>query len=326
MRENDQVVDSEESSPFDVEGAVPFWRPLAETGDVFAQYHLGLVYLGGGAVKYDDEAERLVRVGAYDAEAAKWFQAAADQGHAEARRTLGWMYNSGHGVPKSSSEAVRWFRLAAEQGDVDAQHSLGHMYHEGEGVPQDDAEARRWYHLADEQGEPGAGIWLAIWQAQQATAEDAKRHWLAAEQGDVDAQYWVGCMYSQGIILPKDYNNALKWFQAAANQGHAEAQYALGNFKDVPEVRLNNAEAARWYRLAAEQGHVYAQTQLGLMYQEGEGVPQDYVLGHMWSNLAASQGGKPARENRDILAGKMTPDQIADAQRLAREWKPAAER
>ncbi len=78
----------------------------------------------------------------------------------------------------------------------------------------------------------------------------------------------------------------------------------------------------RLFRLAADQGHAKAQYSLGAMYALGQGVPQDFVQAHMWSNLAAAQGDEPARKLRDKLAKKMTPAQIAEAQRLAREWTP----
>ena len=58
------------------------------------------------------------------------------------------------------------------------------------------------------------------------------------------------------------------------------------------------------------------------MYDNGRGVLQDYVRAHMWYNLAAAQGNKPATKNRDLLAKRMTPAQIAEAQKLAREWRP----
>ncbi len=74
--------------------------------------------------------------------------------------------------------------------------------------------------------------------------------------------------------------------------------------------------------MAAEQGHASAQYYLGLMYGEGQGVPQDYVQAHMWFNLAGAQGDKEAAKARDHVAGLMTPAQLAEAQRLAREWKP----
>ena len=78
--------------------------------------------------------------------------------------------------------------------------------------------------------------------------------------------------------------------------------------------------------MAAEQGNAAAQYNIGVMYYKGQGVPQDYVQAHMWFNLAASrleaEKRNEAVKNRDIIASRMTPAQIAEAQRLAREWKP----
>jgi TPR repeat protein len=98
-------------------------------------------------------------------------------------------------------------------------------------------------------------------------------------------------------------------------------------------VLQDYVEAARWYRRAAEQGVATAQANLADMYAFGRGVPQDYVLAHMWFNLAASRypaseidARKKAIHNRDLVASKMTPAQIAEAQRLAREWKPKKEK
>ena len=83
----------------------------------------------------------------------------------------------------------------------------------------------------------------------------------------------------------------------------------------------------KWYRKGADQGDAAAQLNLGIMCYYGRGLPQDYVEGHKWLNLAAtwflpSEAEKRARaiKNRDIVAKKMTPSQIADAQSLAREW------
>ena len=78
-------------------------------------------------------------------------------------------------------------------------------------------------------------------------------------------------------------------------------------------------EAVKWYTKAAEQGNAPAQYNLGVMYGKGEGVLQDNVYAHMWFNIASSNGNEISRDNRDIVAERMTPDQLAEAQRLARE-------
>ena len=89
------------------------------------------------------------------------------------------------------------------------------------------------------------------------------------------------------------------------------------------------ASAAGVASPAAEQGHAGAQYNRGVAYGKGKGVPQDYVQAHMWFNLAASRFSASeaedrdrAVENRDMIASRMTPEQLAEAQRLAREWKP----
>jgi TPR repeat protein len=113
-----------------------------------------------------------------------------------------------------------------------------------------------------------------------------------------------------------------------AEAGDAEAQFDLGFMyyegEGVPE---DHAEAVRWYRLAADQGLAEAQFNLGLMYGNGEGVPQDDVQAHMWLNLVASRSTGEDRESavsaRDRVRARMTAEQVAEAQRLAREWNAA---
>ena len=110
-----------------------------------------------------------------------------------------------------------------------------------------------------------------------------------------------------------------------AEQGDARAQYNLALWYAFGQGDLeDDAEAVRLYRLAADQGHADAQSNLGLLYENGEGVPQDYVQAHMWTNLAVAQFSGEDRDrrerNRDIIAAKMTAEQVVEAQRLAREW------
>jgi len=166
-----------------------------------------------------------------------------------------------------------------------------------------------------------------------------------AEGGLPEAQLNLGLMYEKGQGVPQDYAEALKWYRKAAEQGNAkavmwyrkaaeqgnaEAQFGLGHMYDerlgVPQ---DYAEAAKWYRRAAEQGFAEAQTNLGIMYFTGQGVPKDYVLAHMWFNRATSRypaseisKRKRAENFRNVAASKMTSAQIAEAQRLAQEWKP----
>ena len=108
---------------------------------------------------------------------------------------------------------------------------------------------------------------------------------VKAEQGNAGAQVSLGLMYARGEGVPQDYEKAVEWWSRAAEQGNSRAQFKLG-----------------------------------LVYSNGEGVPQDYVMAHMFADISAENGSEDGINHRNILAKKMTPSQIAEAQRLAREW------
>ncbi len=137
-------------------------------------------------------------------------------------------------------------------------------------------------------------------------------------------------MYDEGRGVPQNDVEAAYWFRRAAEQGDADAQFILGALYAEGQVLPQmNGLAVHWYCKAAEQGHVRAQYNLGLMYGDGRGVPQDYVQAHKWINLAAARFSSSEWELRDAavqlrneVAAKMTSEQIAEAQRLVREWKP----
>ena len=83
--------------------------------------------------------------------------------------------------------------------------------------------------------------------------------------------------------------------------------------------------ALQEFRLLAEQGHTEAQVNLGIIYSQGRGVPKDAVQAYRWYTLAAGQGDDLAEKFKDHLEKPIPPDQIAEAQRLAREWKAKGE-
>ncbi len=117
-----------------------------------------------------------------------------------------------------------------------------------------------------------------------------------------------------------------------AGQGTSEAQFNLGYLYFIGKgVAQDHAEAARWYRKAANQGFLIAQFNLGHSCEKGLGVPQDDVQAHMWFDLAASRSSRwkemqeAAANARDAVASRMTPAQVAEAKKLAGEWKPKKE-
>ena len=150
---------------------------------------------------------------------------------------------------------------------------------------------------------------------------------LLADQGEALAQAQLGYMYDMGEGVPENDAEAVKWFRLAAEQGYVPAQHSLGAmYHSGQGVPKNYAEAVKWYRLAAEQGDAGAQTSLGSMYALGRAVPEDYIQAYMWLNLAAAQGDELAVRGKDLVRNQMTPEQIADAQRLSAAWKPVGKR
>jgi TPR repeat protein len=120
----------------------------------------------------------------------------------------------------------------------------------------------------------------------------ALRLWAPpAAQGNAVAQHNLGWMYLNGLGVPKDDKQAVKWYRLAAEQGDAWAQNYLGvAYENGEGVTKDDKEAIKWYRLAAEQGEAYAQHNLGWMYQNGQGVPKDDREAIKWYRLAAEQG------------------------------------
>ncbi len=124
------------------------------------------------------------------------------------------------------------------------------------------------------------------------------------------------------------YATAWEEWRPLAEQGDANAQYYLGVMHQNGEgVSQNYALAVLRYFQAAEQGLASAQKNLGVMYARGDGVAQNYVFAHMWLNLAVARFPRgvtrdEATNFRDGIANYMTPAEVAEAQRLAREWKP----
>ena len=194
---------------------------------------------------------------------------------------------------RASAENVRLNRQSAEQGDANAQLQLGRAYVSGSGVPQDTAEGIRWIRLA-------------------------------ADQGHVGAQYALASAYSLGQGVLKDESEAARWYRRAAEQGSTGAQFLLAEmYVDGRGVIKDVLEAERWYRTLvenlAEKGEDGGgpQFRLGLLYQNEDAL-KDYVLAHMWFNVASASGWEWAGHSRDQIELSMTREEILRATDLAR--------
>ena len=222
-------------------------------------------------------------------------KARADKGDGEAQLSVASHYANGSGVARDPMKAAKYLRKAAEQGVAEAQCLLGLAYADGRGVKLDKVEGVRWLRRA-------------------------------ADQGMAEAQFDLGMCYANGDGVAKNAVEAVAWYRKAADQGLPDAQCELGNCyiegnglpKDIPQ-------GVKWTRLAAEQGFGPAQNTLGLCYTKGKGVTQDYVEAYKWFNLATAKGDERADDAKINLAAAerfLKPEQVAEGQRLAREFKP----
>jgi len=143
------------------------------------------------------------------------------------------------------------------------------------------------------------------------------------ENGDAAAQNLLGIMYATGQGVPLDPAVAMRWFQRGADQGDPASQNNVaGMYASGQGGAKNPTQAFYWFSRAAEQGYGPAQRNLGAIYRDGNGVHMDFVAAYMWFDLAAKQGVEGARGARDRLEMHMTMEQIADAKRLSKDWKP----
>jgi uncharacterized protein len=198
-------------------------------------------------------------------------------------------------------------RARAARGDEAAQLELGVRYLVGEAVTQDPVEAERWLRMA-------------------------------AEQGNAVAQHHLGHIY-QGVPepfrtaqdVPVDHAESVRWFQRSAEQGNVPAATSLATkYRDGHGVPASLDQAFRWFLRAAELGNVAAMTEVGVLYAAGNGVAQDDMSAYMWLDLATRYAGGEDREfvlmDREGVAQRLNARQIAEAERRANEWTPAAPR
>jgi hypothetical protein len=132
---------------------------------------------------------------------------------------------------------------------------------------------------------------------------------------------WAGPLEdADAAYVRNDYSTAFRIFGSLAAQGHARAQYNLGAmYVQGHGVAQDYAEAAKWFRLAAAQGDAEAKSNLAVMYAQGKGVSQDNGRALMWAILSAVSGDADMVKKRDIIAKRMTPQQIAQAQKMAND-------
>lgn len=297
----------------DTAAAMRWMRRAAEKGDPVHQYDLGILLDDAGMGAQDRQ------------EAVRWFEAAAAQGHAPAKTSLGLAYQQGAGVPKDLAQAARLFGEAADAGDARARNNLGLMLARGEGVPQDYEKAVELFRKAAAQGQSQAMYNLGVMYENGfgIDRDEAKARELYAQAGRTGGDSATDAVSDSGLLYdarlqPLDMTKAhAEDFAAAAENGDPLAMFLLGYVEAAAETRPGGASrAAGWFEKAAGLGLPAAMANLGLLHIRGRGVPQDYVVGYMWLNLAAAAGLAEAAMLRDRVGATMTPAQLAEARDL----------
>jgi TPR repeat protein len=324
----------------DDQQAIAWYRKAAEQNYAPAQSNLGVMYQNGQGVPRDDE------------QAIAWYRKAAEQNYAPAQNNLGFMYQYGQGVRKDDQQAIAWYRKAAEQNYALAQNNLGVMYQYGQGVRKDEQQAIAWYRKAADQG-----LALALNNLDEDAEAAVNRNDFAtairimrplADQGHARAQRLLGMMYNAGWGVPNDDAEAVKWFRRAANQGDGDAQASLGaEYRDGTGVPQDYVHAYMWFILAAqteEPGVNITAQNIGLLAAQRQAYNIDgtrptelkpWQVSILKGARAFNCPEGPGRDrcvkvygyliNLDALALRMTPAQIAEAQKLANEWKPTTQ-
>jgi len=330
----------------DYKTAHKLFLELAEQGVVKAQYKLGLIYGKGKGVAKDYS------------KAFKWWNLAAEKGNGKAQTNLGWMYEMGKGVPKDAQKAANWYQLASNQGFAKAQEKLNLLSNktkEFKNLKEKSSKEIKDLQtinaaLNSELNQIKSENAKAIEATNQANAK-AEQEQLASIS-DNHSELNTGSVSFRGDALDvasysedtftevgdyindsdrlheainsldkKEFVTAHQLFLDLADKGIAEAQINLGMmFESGQGVPQDFNEAIRWYRLAADQKLIKAQEKLnlllkkaaeaqinlslGMMFESGQGVPQDFNEAIRWYRLAADQGLIKAQKKLNFLLNK----------------------
>ncbi len=305
-------------------GPIQHLIPGAEAGDVAKQMEIARYLLGNHA--------------AHDVEGAlRWYERAADAGHAPAREQIAVATAQLMDRARTSwqagrvEEAMVFAKKVAEWGNADAMLFLGAAYLEGGKIPQNLDEAKTWLTQAKAAGSRAAQDGLdyiarggkpsveelfdrGLAAYKEKRFSDALAAWEeGAEAGDPAAMVNLGMLHERGQGVPKDHAKALAWFE------RAEAKQANIATKDIARAKQNLAfdrgyaayqekkfeDAVAAWEEAAELGSTTAMNNLGVLHEKGEGVPFDLPAAMAWFEKAAAVGHKDAKASVDRLKPRL---------------------
>lgn len=269
-------------------------------------------------------------------------QKRAEEGKPSAQYYLGLRYYHGLGVPKDERIAAQWFERAARAGESGAQLNLARMLRNGRGIAPDMQKAVQMYRAAAARGVQAAMVELGeILSSGGSVATDFREALRlfneAAAGGNAQAEFNLGLMHGQGLGTPPDAELSMKWYERAAARGDANAQFNLATLllargeeapldriadllasaaaQDLPRanhtlgvlneegrgVPQNLPRAAACYRAAAEHGYAPSQASLGRLLVQGRGVTRNDAEAVQWLTLAVKQNEPSALFNLAMM-------------------------
>lgn len=329
----------------------------AGRGDGDAQYQLGLAYRDGHGMKADaaaalgwfglagingNVAGAIEAAKAFEAgrgarrditQAGRWWYRAAQLGDAAARERWLALFLDGKLPSIGGAAGIGWLAERAGHGDVRSVMALAEAYEKGQGIAPNPTEAEAWYRLAaqihaDTEARFRLGRLLraqsAAWRVPETedwNPKESERRgrpfgavWLTAKPADAEdkaAQMRPG-------LLEGEY-----WLEAAAHEGHAEAQYVLGQaMTGGVDLPLDMVGGIGWLEAAAAQNHAEAMMALADFVAKGQGVPgKDPVRAYVLYDLAAQQGEDGAGAAREAVAKTLNQKQAARARQLVQDLR-----
>ncbi len=225
-------------------------------------------------------------------DAARLFREALDKGEADAAFYLGRMMELGLGAPANMERAIGMYRLAAERNSPLAKNRLGLLHLEGIAVLQD--------------YETGAKLVCE-----------------AAKAGNANGLFNCAIVTMEGRGVAKDPARAVAMLRKAAAQDHIGAKNLLAQaYLNGTGVKEDRTKAIALFRETAEAGNPVGLFSVAQAYTLGlGGLKKDLVRAHAYFNLAAVRGHPEAAKAREMIEAQLAPEQVAHAQRIAREWK-----
>lgn len=307
--------------PRDRKEALAYFQRGAQAGDPDAQERLGFAYYQGKGVAQDynqarvwlaraaqaGQAAAMRRLGVCDefgygrerpdlAAAIRWYRAAADAGDGLSLTNLGYLHETGKGVPVGHGVAVRHYQEAAKLGISRAWFRLGVCAQRGTGLPESEEAAAAYFERGVAAGSGDAALWLG--KLVEKEDPEAARRWFlrGTELGSPPSWFRLGLLHEKGRGGPKDLERAAACYAKGHSKGDLASTTALGVcYEWGLGVDEDPKRAFDLFTQAAKGGHRRGMAWLGVLYRKGKGTPRDPELALRWFRRGAEAGDSKAR-------------------------------